>query len=30
MPVERLRKADVVFDDMSDLPDLLEKAAGSG
>jgi HAD superfamily hydrolase (TIGR01509 family) len=30
MPLERLRKADVVFDDMSDLPDLLEKAAGSG
>jgi HAD superfamily hydrolase (TIGR01509 family) len=30
MPAERLRKADVVFDDMSDLPDLLEKVADSG
>jgi HAD superfamily hydrolase (TIGR01509 family) len=30
MPAEHLRKADVVFDDMSDLPDLLEKVADSG
>jgi HAD superfamily hydrolase (TIGR01509 family) len=30
MPAERLRKADVVFDDMSDLPALLENVADSG
>jgi HAD superfamily hydrolase (TIGR01509 family) len=30
MSAERLRKADVVFDDMSDLPDLLEKVADAG
>ena len=30
MPADRLGEADVVFDDMSDLPDLLENAAGSG
>lgn len=30
MPAERLGKADVVFDDMSDLPDLLVKVANSG
>jgi HAD superfamily hydrolase (TIGR01509 family) len=30
MPAERLREADVVFDDMTDLPDLLEKVTDSG
>jgi len=30
MSPERLRKADLVFDDMSDLPDLLEEGAESG
>jgi HAD superfamily hydrolase (TIGR01509 family) len=30
MPADRLASADVVFDDMRDLPDLLEKVADSG
>jgi HAD superfamily hydrolase (TIGR01509 family) len=30
MPAERLQDADIVFDDMRDLPELLEKAADSG
>jgi hypothetical protein len=30
MPAERLREADVVFDDMTDLPDLLAKVTDSG
>jgi HAD superfamily hydrolase (TIGR01509 family) len=30
MPAERLRKADVVFDDMRELPHLLENAADAG